>query len=138
MALSKKVHITLGMNKMRSCSRIANVLINTVTKLLIEAGQACAKFHDETVRNVKASWVQCDEIWSFNYAKQKNVAKAKTAPLWAGDVWTWTAIEADTKLILSYFIGGREIEDARAVMDDLKSRVSNRIQLTTDGHRSYW
>jgi IS1 family transposase len=125
-------------NSMRSCSRIADVSINTVTKLLIEAGQTCAKFHDETVRDVKASRVQCDEIWSFNYAKQKNVAKAKAAPLWAGDVWTRTAIEADTKLILSYFIGGREIEDARAVMDDLKSRVSNRIQLTTDGHRSYW
>ena len=122
---------------MRSCSRIADVSINTVTKLLIEAGQFCAQFHDERVRDVKASRVQCDEIWSFTYAKQKNVARAKAAPLGAGDIWTWTAIDADSKLLVSYLVGGRDSEYAMMLMDDLRERLANRVQLTTDGHRAY-
>lgn len=125
-------------SSMRATSRVTGVAINTVMKLLVDAGQACAAYHDQYVRNLQTRRIECDEAWCFTYAKQKNVATAKAAPLWAGDVWTWTAIDADTKLIVSYFIGGREIADARAVMDDLKSRVSNRIQLTTDGHRAYW
>lgn len=86
---------------MRSISRVCDVSINTVTKLLIDAGEACLALHDKTVRGVTASRVQCDEIWSFCYAKQKNVAAAKAAPGEAGDVWTWTALDADTKLIVS-------------------------------------
>ena len=124
-------------SSMRSISRVADVSINTVSKLLIEAGEACLALHDETVRNVKASRIQCDEIWSFCHAKQKNVATAKAAPQGAGDVWTWTAIDADTKLIVSYFVGDRGSESAMILMDDLRARLANRVQLTTDGHRAY-
>lgn len=124
-------------SSMRSISRIADVSINTVAKLLVEAGEACLAIHDETVRGVKASRVQCDEIWSFCYAKEKNVAAAKAAPDGAGDVWTWTAIDADTKLMVSYFVGDRSGESAMILMDDLRARLANRVQLTTDGHRAY-
>ena len=122
---------------MRSISRVADVSINTVTKLLVNAGEACLSMHDELVRDVKATRVQCDEIWSFTYAKEKNVATAEAAPEWAGDTWTWTAIEADTKLIVSYFVGDRSGQSAMALMDDLRDRLANRVQLTTDGHRAY-
>lgn len=124
-------------NSMRSTSRLAKVSINTVTKLLVNAGEACAKYHDETVRNVKASRIQCDEIWSFCYAKGKNVKTAKAAPEGAGDVWTWTALDSDSKMILSYEIGDRSGATAIEFMDDLCSRLSNRVQLTTDGHKAY-
>ncbi len=122
---------------MRSISRVCDVSINTVTKLLEDAGEACAAFHDENVRGVKSERVQCDEIWSFCYAKEKNVKTAKAAPEGAGDVWTWTAIDAETKLIVSYFVGDRSGQSAMVLMDDLRSRLANRVQLTTDGHRAY-
>ena len=122
---------------MRSISRVADVSINTVSKLLVEAGEACLILHDDTVRNVKASRIQCDEIWSFCHAKAKNVATAKAAPEGAGDVWTWTAIDADTKLIVSYYVGDRSGESAMVLMDDLQARLANRVQLTTDGHKAY-
>jgi IS1 family transposase len=124
-------------SSMRSISRIVDVSINTVSKILVEAGEACLILHDETVQNVKASRIQCDEIWSFCHAKQKNVASAKAAPKGAGDVWTWTAIDADTKLIVSYYVGDRSAESAMCLMDDLQGRLSNRVQLTTDGHKAY-
>ena len=124
-------------SSMRSISRVADVSINTVSKLLAEAGEACLAIHDETVRNVKASRVQCDEIWSFCYAKEKNARTAKAAPEGAGDVWTWTAIDADSKLIVSYFVGDRSGQSAITLMDDLRDRLANRVQLTTDGHRAY-
>lgn len=122
---------------MRSISRTVGVSINTVTKLLVEAGEACAAFHDETVRDVKANHVQCDEIWSFCYAKEKNVQTAKAAPDGAGDVWTWTAIERDSKMILSFQIGDRSGQTALEFMDDLRARLATRVQLTTDGHKAY-
>jgi IS1 family transposase len=122
---------------MRSVSRLADVSINTVAKLLIDAGKFCADFHDDNVRGVSAKRIQCDEIWSFTYAKQKNVKTATDAPEWAGDTWTWTGIEADTKLIVSWLVGGRDGEYAMAFMDDLRSRLANRVQLTTDGHKAY-
>lgn len=122
---------------MRSISRLSDVSINTVSKLLVDAGKACAAFHDDKVRNVKARRVQVDEIWSFTYAKQKNVPTAKAAPVGAGDTWTWTALDADTKLIVSWLVGGRDGEYAMAFMDDLRSRLANRVQLTSDGHRAY-
>jgi IS1 family transposase len=122
---------------MRSVSRLADVSINTVAKLLIDAGKFCAAFHDDNVRGVSAKRIQCDEIWSFTYAKQKNVKTAVDAPEWAGDTWTWTGIEADTKLIVSWLVGGRDGEYAMAFMDDLRSRLANRVQLTTDGHKAY-
>jgi IS1 family transposase len=124
-------------SSMRSISRVADVSINTVSKLLVEAGEACLAIHDETVCNVKASRIQCDEIWSFCHAKEKNVATAKAAPEGAGDVWTWTAIDADTKLIVSFFVGDRGGESAMILMDDLRARLANRVQLTTDGHKAY-
>ncbi len=122
---------------MRSISRVADVSINTVSKLLVEAGEAALVIHDEMVRNVKASRIQCDEIWSFCHAKQKNVTAAKAAPEGAGDVWTWTAIDADTKLIVSFYVGDRSGESAMVLMDDLRARLANRVQLTTDGHKAY-
>ncbi len=94
-------------------------------------------YHDAKVRDVKAKRIQVDEIWSFTYAKQKNVAAAKAAPSGSGDTWTWTAIEADTKLIVSYFVGGRDGECAMWFMDDLRARLANRVQLTSDGHKAY-
>ena len=122
---------------MRSISRVADVSINTVSKLLEDAGEACGAAHDDLVRNVRASRIQCDEIWSFCYAKERNVETAKAAPGGAGDVWTWTAIDADTKLIASYYVGDRSGESAITLMDDLRSRLDNRVQLTTDGHKAY-
>lgn len=122
---------------MRSISRVVGVSINTVTKMLVDSGEACAAYHDEHVRNVKARRVQCDEIWSFCYAKQKNVATAKAAPEEAVDVWTWTALDADSKLIVSYLVGGRDSEYAFEFMDDVAKRLANRVQMTTDGHKAY-
>ena len=122
---------------MRSIERIVGCSINTVTKLLCDVGAACAKYHDEHVRGLQSKLVECDEIWSFCYAKQKNVATAKAAPEGAGDVWTWTAIDADSKLIISYLLGGRDAEYALEFTDDLRSRVDSRVQLTTDGYKVY-
>lgn len=124
-------------SSMRSISRTVGVSINTVTKLLEDAGRACAAYHDETVRNVAAKDVQCDEIWSFCYAKEKNVAEAKAAPQGAGDVWTWTAIDRDSKMILAYEVGDRSAATAREFMFDLAGRLANRVQLTTDGYGAY-
>src|SRR5712675_2894264 len=107
-------------SSMRSVSRITGVSINTVSKLLIDAGHACAAFHDLTVRGITAQRVQCDEIWSFSYAKQKNVKFAKAAPEAAGGVWTWTAIDADSKLIVSWHVGDRSQHTGIAFMGDLK------------------
>ena len=115
-------------SSMRSISRITGASINTVTKLLEDAGKACAAYHDATVRNVKAAQVQCDEIWSFCYAKDKNVATAKAAPEGAGDVWTWTAIDRDHKMILSFEVGDRSGATAIEFMDDLRARLANRVQ----------
>ncbi len=111
--------------------------INTVSKLLIDAGKACATFHDEKVRGVKSRRVQVDEIWSFTAAKQKNVAGMKAPVDGAGDTWTWTAIDADTKLLITWLVGGRDSDYAIAFMDDLRDRLANRVQLTSDGHRAY-
>lgn len=138
--LAKRIQILAMLcegSSMRSISRVADVSINTVSKLLVEAGEAALLIHDELVRNVKGSRIPCDEIWSFCHAKEKNVATAKAAPEGAGDVWTWTAIDADTKLIVSYFVGDRSGESVMALMDDLAARLSNRVQLTTDGHKAY-
>jgi IS1 family transposase len=124
-------------SSMGSVSRIAGVSFNTVVKLLIDAGHACAAFHDVTVRGITAKSIQADEIWSFSYAKQKSVKFAKAAPEGAGDVWTWTAIDADSKLIVSWHVGDRGQHTGIAFMGDLKARLANRVQLTTDGHKAY-
>lgn len=131
------LHLLCEGTSIRAITRLTGASKNTVTKLLIDAGKACSAFHDANVRDVKAKRVQVDEIWSFTYAKQKNVADAKAAPEDAGDTWTWTAIDADSKLIVSYFVGGRDGECAVWFMDDLAARLANRVQLTSDGHRAY-
>jgi IS1 family transposase len=123
-------------NSLRATSRLADVSINTVTKLLVDLGEACAEYHDIHVRNVRSQRVQCDEIWCFVGAKAKNVTPEKQAQGW-GDTWTWTALDADSKLCLSYRIGGRDGAIAFEFMQDLASRLANRVQLTTDGHRVY-
>ena len=136
--LAKRVQILSMLcegSSMRSISRVCDVSINTVTKLLVDAGETCLALHDELVRGVKASKIQCDEIWSFVGAKQRNVATAKGDP--HGDVWTWTAIDSDTKLMVSYFVGDRSGQSAIVLMDDLRARLANRVQLTTDGHKAY-
>ncbi len=138
--LAKRVQILSMLcegSSMRSISRIVDVSINTVTKLLEDAGRVCAKHHDANVRGVRAKRVQCDEIWAFCYAKQKNVGIAKAAPEEAGDVWTWTALDADSKLIVSYLIGGRDAGYANEFMQDVAGRLAGRVQLTTDGHKAY-
>ena len=106
-------------SSMRSISRVCDVSINTVTKLLIDAGKVCTDFHDNAVRNVKAQRVQCDEIWSFSYAKAKNVRSAKAAPEGTAEVWTWTAIDANSKLIVSWHVGNRTQHTGIAFMSNL-------------------
>jgi IS1 family transposase len=131
------LHMLCEGMSIRAITRLTGASKNTVAKLLVDAGKACAAYHDANVRDVKAARVQVDEIWSFTYAKQKNVATAKDAPEGAGDTWTWTALDADSKMILSYFVGGRDGECAMWFIDDLAARLANRVQLTSDGHRAY-
>jgi IS1 family transposase len=123
---------------MRSIERVIDCSINTVDKLLRDAGEIALTYHDEHVRGVKACRIQCVEIWSFVHAKAKNAPHSKRAgdPT-IGDCWTWTAVEADTKLLISYLVGGRDGEYAKMLMNDLCGRLANRVQLTTDGHKAY-
>lgn len=116
--------------------RMTGVAKHTVLKLLRDIGCACAEYHEKHVRNLHVRRVQCDEIWAFVYAKQKNVTAEQMA-VGAGDVWTWTAIDADSKLIISYMLGDRGVQTATAFIKDMASRITTRIQLTTDGHRVY-
>jgi IS1 family transposase len=118
---------------MRATARLTEVSLNTVAKLLAEAGNVCSDVHDERVRGVGAKRIQCDEIWAFCYAKEKNVPTAKAAPEDAGDVWTWTALDPDSKLMVSYAVGDRDAATAREFMFDLSDRLAGRVQLTTDG-----
>ena len=122
---------------LRAISRITGASINTITKLLEDAGNACAEYHDETVRDVRSKRVQVDEIWAFTYVKQANVKKAKKAPEGAGDTWTWTALDADDKLIISWHVGGRDLGNAYTFMMDLAERLAGRVQITSDGLNSY-
>lgn len=124
-------------NSIRATVRMTGVAKNTVSKLLSDLGAACAKYHDENVRGVAAKRVQCDEIWSFVYSKQKNVPEEKRGTFGVGDVWTWTALDADSKLIVSWLVGTRDGTCATEFMKDVASRLSTRVQLTTDGHKVY-
>lgn len=121
----------------RAITRMTGASKNTVAKLLVDAGEACSAYMDQAFRNLPCKRLQVDEIWSFVYAKERNVATAKNAPEDAGDVWTWTAIDADTKLIPSFYVGGRTVENAEAFLGDLRGRLANRVQLTSDGLRAY-
>ena len=122
---------------MRAVTRTTGVSINTVTKLLEDVGLAAALYQAQVMVNLPCKRVQCDEIWAFCYAKQKNVAPEQEGVLGYGDVYTWTAIDADTKLVPSYMVGKRDSEYATAFIADLASRLANRVQLTTDGHKPY-
>lgn len=123
-------------NSLRATSRMADVSINTVTKLLVDVGIAAAKYHDAVVRDVRVRRLQCDEIWCFVGAKSKNVTAEQKQAGW-GDVWTWTGIDADSKLCVSYLVGGRSAIWANDFMEDCASRIRGRVQVTTDGHRAY-
>ncbi len=140
LSLAKRVQILSMLcegSSMRSISRVVDVSINTVSKLLVDAGKTCAVFHDERMCGITSKRVQVDEVWSFTYAKAKNVVGAKAAPDEAGDTWTWTALDADSKLIISWLVGGRDSEYAGAFIADVKDRLTNRVQLTSDGHKAY-
>ncbi len=125
-------------NSIRATSRITNVSKPTVLKLLADLGRVCADYHHFNVRGPKTIRVQCDEIWSFCYCKAKNVPAGMQMPLGTiGDVWTWTAIDADSKLIISYYVGDRTAQAADYFVSDLARRVRNDVQITTDGHKPY-
>lgn len=124
-------------NSLRVTARMTGIARMTVEKLLRELSAACTEYQDKTLRNLACRRIQCNEIWSFVYAKQKNVPEEKQGQFGYGDVWAWVAIDADTKLTVSWLVGDRSAKSAFALMDDLASRLSHRIQLTTDGHRVY-
>lgn len=124
-------------NSMRAIARLVGCSINTVTALLIEVGQACSEYQDKAMRNLPCKRIQCDEIWSFCYSKEKNVSAEDKGVLGHGDVYTWTSICPDTKLVPSFMVGKRDAEYAHAFIQDLASRLANRVQLTTDGHKPY-
>ena len=121
----------------RAICRLTGVSKNTVAKLLRDAGEAFSAYQDEHLRNLRCKRLQLDEIWSFVYAKQKNVSTAKAAPEQAGDIWTWVAIDADTKLVASYLVGNRDATTANAFVSDLADRLAGRAQITSDGLRLY-
>ena len=124
-------------SSMRSVTRVLGISFNAVAKLVVDAGKACVEYHDQAVRDVRARHVQADELWAFCYSKQKNAERAQGVIDAAGDVWTWTGIDSDTKLLVSWFVGGRDSDSAMDFMDDLRGRLANRVQLSTDGHKAY-
>ena len=123
-------------NSIRSTARMTGVARNTITSLLLDLAEACAAYHNRHVRNLKVRRLQCDEIWNFVGAKAKNTTPEKKAEGW-GDTWTWTGLDADTKLCVSYLVGGRDAGWAKEFMEDCAGRISSRVQITTDGHRAY-
>jgi IS1 family transposase len=126
-------------NSLRASSRITGVSLNTVTKLLVDLGTCCSVHMDVAMRDLQCERVQVDEVWSFVYAKQKNVTRvAESKRDQAGDVWTWVALDPDTKLVVSYRVGQRDAQEAAVFMEDLRGRLANRVQLTTDGYRPYF
>src|SRR5271163_3991673 len=141
LSLAKQMAIIMALVEgcsVRSTARMTGVSKGAVLRTLVKVGKACQEYQDATIRNVPAKRVQVDEIWSFCYAKQKNVTKE----IWdrvgyAGDVWTFTAIDADTKLVISWAVGRRDAGCAADFLQDVAGRLANRIQLTTDGHRMY-
>jgi IS1 family transposase len=124
-------------NSIRATVRMTGVAKNTITKLLVDLGEACARYHTDNVVDVPSRRVQCDEIWSFCYAKSKNVPAEKRGEFGYGDVWTWTAIDADSKLCVSWLVGTRDAPTAYEFMSDVSQRLQSRVQLTTDGHKAY-
>ena len=124
-------------NSIRATVRMTGKSKNTIAKLLLDLGAACTEYQDKTFRNLKCKRLQCDEIWSFVYAKEKNVPSEKKNAFGYGDVWTWTAIDAETKLVPSWMVGPRDLYAARCFTEDLASRLAGRVQITTDGLKAY-
>ena len=124
-------------SSIRSTARLTGVSTNTVLKLLREAGEACAAFHHDHMRGIRVRRVECDEIWCYAYARQKNVPRILGNPEWAGDVWTWTALAPDSKLMVSWLVGDRTQSSANEFMLDLRARLEGRVQITTDGYQAY-
>lgn len=140
LSLEKRTQITALLcegNSLRATSRIADCSVITVMKFLVDIGTACQKYHDEHVKNVKSKRVECDEIWSFCYSKQQNVPEAMKGQFGFGDVWTWTALDPNSKLIISWLVGERNAGCANTFMEDVASRLANRVQMTTDGLKAY-
>jgi IS1 family transposase len=133
---AKMIGLLVEGNSLRAISRLCDVSINTVTKLLVDIGKASIAYHDGRVRGIRTQRIQCDEIWSFVGAKAKNVSPEQKHEGW-GDAWTWTAIDADTKLCVSYLVGGRDSGWGLEFMEDVASRLNSRVQITTDDHRAY-
>ncbi len=137
---AKRVQVIAALvegNSVRATCRMTGTAKGTVLKLLVDLGTACAVYQDRVLRNLTCQRIQCDEIWAFCYAKEKNVPEEYKGKLGFGDTWTWVAIDADTKLIVSYLVGGRSAAYAAKFIDDLASRLAHRIQLTTDGNKVY-
>lgn len=124
-------------NSIRSTARMTGAARNTITTLLVQLGTACAAYQDRKLQYLTSSRIECDEIWAFCYAKARNVPEDKREQFGYGDVWTWTAIDPDTKLVPSWLVGMRDPADARVFIADLRSRVMGRVQITTDGHQPY-
>jgi IS1 family transposase len=140
LSLEKRTQIIgllVEVNSLRATSRVADVSINTVTKLLVDIGTACQKYHDEHVKGLTTKKVQCDEIWSFVYAKEKNLPDKLRGKFGLGSIWTWVALDSDSKFAISWLIGNRDAEYAKIFIQDVASRLKNRIQLTTDGLKAY-
>jgi IS1 family transposase len=139
LTLEKRIqilHLLCEGNSLRATSRISGAAFNTVVKLLIDAGKACMMFHDMVMREIPAERIQCDEIWSYVYSKQSNTTPG-TRKKGAGDVWTWVALDQDTRLVISYWVGARELRDAYNFMSDLAPRLKGRVQISTDGLNAY-
>jgi IS1 family transposase len=134
---SQILHLLVEGNSIRATARIADAAKNTVTKLLRDVGVKCLEYQDEVLRDLPCRKIQCDEIWSFCYAKEKNVPEAKRGQFGYRNIWTWTALCADTKLVPCWHVGRRSAADAKMFICDLASRLSNRVQLTTDGYKAY-
>jgi IS1 family transposase len=134
---ARVLHLLCEGSSIRAVERLTGVTKKAVTRLVVDAGHACTEYQDRVLRNLPSKRVQVDEIWNFVYAKNDHVKDAKAAPANAGDVWTWTAIDADNKLLVSWLVADRTTDSAMTFMDDLKDRLSNRVQLTSDGHRPY-
>ncbi|MFH0983412.1 MAG: IS1 family transposase [Planctomycetota bacterium] len=140
LSMDKRVSVVRALvegNPIRATVRMTGVAKNTVVKLLVDLGSACASYQDRAIRGLRCRRIECDEIWAFCYAKEKNVPEELKGRFGYGDVWTWTAMDADSKLVPSFMVGRRDAATAREFMLDLAGRVVNRIQLTTDGYKVY-
>lgn len=133
---AKIVGMMVEGNRLRAISRMCDISINTVSKLLVDLGEAAMTYHDANVRNIRVRRLQADGIWSFIGCKQKNVKSERVIEGW-GDVWTWVGLDADTKLCVSYLVGGRDASWAQDFMQDCADRIQSRVQVTTDGHKAY-